>query len=339
MKTSRRHKQKTIPAMIAGLLLMAANVMAQETPAGPLLTQTLGADQIEEVVQISLGLAEKPAGEIRVDYLYSSAEIALPEVHKPQKYMLRGHARIKPGKRVKVEGQGVLLTQDYLAEIMNRPTAVGGFLAAWQSVMRDVSRADPDFLPANRISWQMPGPVGDEELAAAEKRLGMPLPAVYRETMQRSGPWRVSLPNGFSFELLAPAQLVSASDWLQRYTGPVEWDSEENQTKRQQFKSDITFVVVNNDPWVFRRSGAPCDDEQPSFATAQTADERFYTSSVCGTHAQLEAIRRQMLEALFRAFSTPEFTVVDDVHRLRFEQKPSAGKGVLRRYLKADASG
>jgi hypothetical protein len=335
-------ERKVVSAMVTGLLLLAfsASNMAQETSTKPRLMQTLGGDQIEQTVQIFLGLSGQPAGEIHVDYRYPTAEMTFHEVSKPQKYELRGYARMKPGKRVKVEGQGILLAQSYLAEIMSRPTAVGGFLAAWQSVMRDVSRADPDFLPFNRIHWQMSGPIGNEELAAAEKRLGMPLPSIYRETMRRSGSWRVSLPNGFSFEMLAPAQLVFVSDWFQKYHAPVEWETPENQARRQQLRRDIVFALINNEPWVLRRSGTPCSDGQPSFAIAQTASEGFYVNegNVCGENAQLEAIREQMLEALYRAFPTPEFTVVGNSQRFHIKRGSFSvsEKKTLRLYLEAD---
>ncbi|MDR0250875.1 MAG: SMI1/KNR4 family protein [Burkholderiales bacterium] len=340
MKKTLVFKRKTASAMIAGMLLMAVSAlnMAQETPVNPLLTQTLGENQIEETVQISLGLTEQPAGKIRVDYLYSSAEIALPGVYRPQKYGLQGYARIKPGKRVKVEGQGILLTQDYLTEVVSRPTALGGFLAVWQGIMRDITRADPEFFPARQTSWQVPGLVSDEDIAAAERRLGAQLPAIYRETMRRSGPWRVSLFNGFSFELLAPSQLVSADGWLQRHYGSAEWETHGNQARRQQFRQDIVFATVNNEPWVFRYSGMPCDDGAPSFTVGQTTNERFYINAInaCGAPRQLEAIRRQMLEALNRALLSPEFAVVGDSQRLRFERNKPPEKKRLQLYLKAD---
>jgi hypothetical protein len=341
MKKMLSLERKTVFVVLAGamLLVVSASNMAQGQgmSAGLSLAQTLGKDQIEETVQISLGLAEQSTAEIRVDYLHPSAEITLPGVYKPQKYELRGQARMKPGKRVKVEGRGILLAQIYLAEAMSRPTAVGGFLTVWQSIMRDITHADPELFPAHRIRWQTPGLAGHEEIAAAEKRLGMPLPAIYQETMQRSGPWRVSLLNGFSFELLAPSQLLSASDWLQRYYGPVEWETPENQARRQQLRQDIVFAVVNNEPWVFRYSGTPCGDEPPAFALGQTASEGFYVSGInaCGAEEQLEAIRQQMLEAFYRALLTPEFAVVNNDQRLHFERSRSPEKRVLQLHLKA----
>jgi hypothetical protein len=340
MRKMLNFERKTVSAMIAGALLMAVSSlnMAQGTPVIPSLTQTLGENQIEESVKISLGLNEQPAGEIRVDYLYSSAEMNLPGIYRPQKYGLRGYARIKPGKRVKVEGHGILLAQDYLTEVMSRPTALGGFLAVWQGVMRDITRADPESFPAYQVSWQVSGPVSNEDIAAAEKRLGAQLPAIYRETMRRSGPWRVSLFNGFSFELLAPSQLISAGDWLQRYYGPAEWEPLESQAIRQQLKQDIVFAIVNNEPWVFRYSGMPCDVESPSFTVGQTASERFYVNEInaCGADQQLETIRQQMLEALNRALLASEFTVVGDNQRLSFDRNKSPEKKTLQIYLKAD---
>ncbi|MCL2310189.1 MAG: hypothetical protein FWC42_07950 [Proteobacteria bacterium] len=319
-------------------MAVGAASMAQEASTNPLLMQKLGKDEIEETVQVSLGLTGQPAGELHVDYFENntSDEMTFPQIYKPQRYELQGYARMKPGKRVKVEGRGILLAQSYLTEAVNRPTALGGFLTVWQGVMRDITRADPDAFSAHQINWQMPGTVSGEELVAAEKRLGARLPSFYRETVQRSGPWQLSLFNGFSFELLAPSQLVSASDWLQRHYGPAEWDSPENQARRQQFKSDIVFAVVNNEPWVLRRSGTPCADEQPSFAVGHTADEKFYVEAdVCGGNQQLEALRQKMLEAMNRALVTPDFTVVGDGQRLYFVRGDSPEKKILRLYLKA----
>jgi hypothetical protein len=295
------------------------------------LTQALAEDQIEETVEISIGLSKQSAGEVHADYLYPSAEIALPEIYKPQKYALEGYARMKPGKRVKVEGQGILLAQDYLAEAVNRPTAVGGFLAVWKSIMRDIDRADPD---ANLIAWQTPGASGNEEIAAAEKRLGMQFPAFYRETMQRSGPWQMSVRNSLSFDLLAPLQLISVSDWLNGVEG---WSGPENQEKRQAFKQDIIFAIANDVLWVMRRSGKACGDDQPSFAIGKVAEGKFYVSEagVCGAAPQLEAIRRQMLDALTHALPSPEFTVVGGDQRLHFERNKLSAK-TLQLYLKAD---
>ncbi|MCL2296886.1 MAG: SMI1/KNR4 family protein [Proteobacteria bacterium] len=339
MKKRLTFKRKTVSAMIAGALLMAVSTlnMAQGIPENPSLIQTLGKDQIEETVQVSLGLTEQLAGEIRVDYLYSSTEMTLSDVYRPQKYGLRGYARMKPGKRVKAEGHGILLAQNYLTEVVSRPTALGGFLAVWQGVMRDITRADPESFPVYQVSWQIPGLVNSEDIAAAERRLGVPLPAMYRETMRRSGPWRVSLFNGFSFELLAPWQLISVGDWLQRHYGPAEWEPPENQLRRQQLKQDVVFAIVNNEPWVFRYSGAPCDGDSPSFTVGQTASEGFYINeiSACGANEQLEAIRRQMLEALNRALLAPEFTIVGNDQRLHIERNKLPEKKTLQLYLKA----
>lgn len=342
MKKTLTFGRKTAFAMLVGVWLVAVSTlgMAQGIPVAPSLTQTLGKDEIEETVQIFLGLTEQPAGETHVDYLYSSAEMVLPEVYKPQKYGLRGYARMKPGKRVKVEGQGILLAQSYLAEATSRPTALGGFLVVWQGVMRDITRADPDSFPAHQLSWQIPGLASNEELAIAERRLGVPLPAIYRETMQRSGPWRLSLPNGFSFELLAPSQLMPAGNWLQRHYDPAEWDLPENQTRRQQLRQDIVFGTVNGEPWVFRYSGMPCDDGSPSFAVGRADSKAFYLSAInaCGANKQLETIRVQMFEALNRALIAPEFAVVSEDMRLYFERnKPPNEKKTLRLHLKADS--
>ncbi|MDR2173924.1 MAG: SMI1/KNR4 family protein [Burkholderiales bacterium] len=339
MKKMLAFERKTVPTMIAGAFLMVASAlsMAQGVPVSPLLTQTLSENQIEESVRISLGLTGQPAGETRVDYLYSSAEIVLPDVYRPQKYMLQGHARIKPGKRVKIEGHGILLAQNYLAEVMSRPTALGGFLAVWQGVMRDITRADPESFPVYQVSWQVPGLVSSEDIAAAERRLGTQLPAIYQETMRRSGPWRVSLFNGFSFELLAPSQLISVGDWLQKYYGPAEWEPPESQARRQQLKQDIVFAIANNEPWVFRYSGRPCDGE-PSFTVGQTDSDRFYVNAInaCGAGQQLEAIRQQMLEALNRALLAPEFAIVGGNLRLHFETNKLSEKKALQLYLKAN---
>ncbi|MCL2872083.1 MAG: SMI1/KNR4 family protein [Betaproteobacteria bacterium] len=341
MKKQLCFERKTASAILVGLLLGGISALgwAQDsgTVAGPVVAQTLDRDQIEETVGITLGLTKQPAGEIHVDYLYDSAEMSLPEISKPFRYELNGFARMKPGKRVKVEGQGILLAHDYLTEVVGRPTALAGFLTVWQGVMRDINRADPDSPSTDRILWQIPGPVDNGDIAAAEKRLGTRLPAFYRETMQRSGPWQVTLPSGFSFEMLAPSKLISVSDWLGQ-NAPDEGENLENQMAIQLFKQDIVFAITDDAVWVLRRSGGGCNDGQPSFAIGEANHAGFYLSEkgVCSADQQLEAFRQRMLEALSHALPPPEFAIVGDDQRLRFERVKPPEKKTLQLYLKVE---
>jgi len=341
MKKRLCFERKTASAILVGLLMGGISALgwAQDsgTAAGPIVTQTLEHDQIEETVDIALGLTKQSAGETHVDYLYDSAEISLPEISKPFRYELNGFARIKPGKRVKVEGQGILLAHDYLAEVVARPTALAGFLTVWQGVMRDINRADPDSPATGRILWQMPGPMDSGDIAAAEKRLGTHLPAFYRETMQRSGPWQVTLPSGFSFEMLAPSKLISVTDWLWQ-NAPAEGENSESQAATQPFKQDIVFAVSEDTVWVLRRSGGGCDNGQASFAIGQATHAGFYVTDkgVCSADQQLEAFRQRMLEALSHALPPPDFAIIGDDHRLHIERTKPLENKALQLYLKAD---
>jgi hypothetical protein len=224
----------------------------------------IGDDQVLESVTITV--AGGAARTLDVSQLpgrrHRSLLVEIPDgVHQ---WSMKGRSLMKRGAVVPLHGRGVIARYDWITRRLLRDAAERGVGRAWEQVHGELQSLAGVDLPA--LALTSAGVVTEGDLAAAENRLGVELPAYYREAVLRGGRWRIGEAEAPVAALAAPAEIVSVWDWIVAYHGAPPEGS--NAVWRKRFESLREDLVVGwaGGPVVLRRSeGMLCDDGSPSF--------------------------------------------------------------------------
>ena len=314
---------------------VASHVISDDLPGEQqvLIKNELGDDQQSENVLIHLG---------DQSYTLSAAEgaqVALPPVSGLQPYQLSGEAVMKSGQRLRITGHGVMLPDEYLLDGMRQAKTMADFFTVWQ---RLAGLLNP--YQAKLSLRSTDGPFTPDEIAKAEKRLGVKLPAYYLNLAHDQRGWLVSRDGTHQvFRLLAPSELISAAAWTEQFNGRPDWKASQPQ-QYARLEKDIVFAVSDGEPWIMRYGAKLCEGGLPSFDSGYIEHEDFLvedsdpfhdyfgTTGYCHRDADL-ARWHYLMSASLRDALPRTFAFVKPGNSLSISRGDAAGDGTLPLYL------
>jgi hypothetical protein len=198
---------------IAVLLL----TVAFDAHADIVLVETLGDDQknerlVVEIDSLAVGeLAGKRAGD--------EARITLPLSKPVHRYRIHGSSLVD-GEKYELIGEGLIVTTKHLDRIADAPTAAQA-LANYEVLYAELAKAAPqaDLAEVRIVRGK---PVDAATITAAEKRLGVTLPAGYVTFVTTVGAVRSDQSDPY-LQVVAPEQLVNVADHYVRGVAANGW--------------------------------------------------------------------------------------------------------------------
>ncbi|GKX56885.1 hypothetical protein SOASR030_29970 [Leminorella grimontii] len=314
----------------------------EEHREGIYVANGLGDDQVKEALILEL---DGSAFSLKVDADTPINEVALPPITTIVPYKISGEAVMEDGASLTVTGGGVLLPNDFLKKEMAKAKTMAEFYSVWQKTVAQLNRhgagltvemTDADFSP--------------EEIAKAEARLGVKLPSYYLELTHEGRAWQVSdsdKESGKVFKLLAPSELISAAEWVEKNVGSPDWKTARADVYRH-LQKEVVFAVSRGEPWVIRYGDKPCEDGKPSTYVGYIDDEDFLIEDseafsdyaipggYCYKVGDLAPWRAYMRYALRDALPGEAFTFVNKDTTLEVIRASESPEGELKGYLRGE---
>ncbi|WP_347253333.1 SMI1/KNR4 family protein [Leminorella grimontii] len=314
----------------------------EEHHEGVYVANGLGDDQVRETLILELNGS---AFSLKVDADTPTNEVALPPITTIVPYKISGEALMEGGASLTVTGGGALLPNNFLKKEMAKAKTMAEFYDVWQKTVAQLNRhgaglavkmVDADFSP--------------QEIAKAQARLGVKLPSYYLELAHEGHAWQVTgtgKESGKAFRLLAPSELISAADWVEKNVGSPEWKTARADVYRQ-LKKEVVFAVSSGEPWVIRYGDKPCEDGRPPVYTGYIDKEHFliedsdsfsnytYRGRLCSGAEDLAFWHPLMGYALRDVLPEEAFTFVDKNSELRVTRASESPEGELKGYLQGE---
>ncbi|MFC4161389.1 hypothetical protein [Chitinimonas lacunae] len=257
--------------LLAGSLAQAADVQ---------LLNQIGDDQRYE--RLSLSIDGKPAGRLDVGRATSLPEAQIKLPVEPNRlfwrYSVKGLSQPLKGQRQSLQGGGVLVLNQAVHSRLSGPDALRQLPDRLTALFAQLPQSEP--FTGYKVHTSPPASAA--VIAAAEKRLGVTLPAFYKAVVQSRGAWRFGNATHTIVELLPPQRLQSATRWLQE---KPEWPSATGAKRLKALGRDVVFMVSGSasgeyasagTPWLWRFGTAtPCKDGNPSWTEGMIHYEDF----------------------------------------------------------------
>ena len=310
-------------------------------PEGHAIYDELGDDQQKETLFIELG---GKSLQLNVDQHSRVSQIALPPITTLLPYRISGETVMDDGTSRRVTGSGVMMPNDYLQTAMNAAQTMGQFYNVWQRLLTQLNTHD-----AQLTITPTDGRFSAQDIASAEARLGVKLPDNYIELAHQQRAWKVTMQarKPEVFRLFAPAELMSAADWVEKNNGTPEWKTTRPEAWRQ-LQKEVVFAVSNGKPWTLRYGDAACHDGQPSLDTGyihydeflgedtDPFDDYFATRGDCSDKTDLRRWQFLMRSALRDALSEEKFTFVDDDTVVEVQRADASSEDEFVLYLSGE---
>lgn len=241
------------------------------------------------------------------------------------------------GVSLTVTGGGVLLPNDFLKKEMAKAKTIPELYSVWQKTTERLNRHGAGLTVEMTDARFSP-----EEIAKAEARLGVKLPPYYLELAHEERAWHVTRAgkeSGDAFKLLAPSELISAADWVEKNVGSPDWKTARADVYRH-LQKDVVFAVGNGEPWVVHYGDKPCEDGKPSTYIGYIDNEEFLVEDsdpfsdyaipggYCHKVGDLTYWHSHMSYALRSALPREEFTFVNKdttMEVIRASESPEGG--------------
>jgi hypothetical protein len=186
------------------------------------------------------------------------------------RYTLGGHVDMQ-NRRQMIAGSGIIVSQEYLTEALESPSAAGDPLAALEALLREyravagAAERLPRLERRQAGSWPL-------DIAAAEKRLNVPLPATYRRLLELYGPFAYVVPDDDGGEehgaaVYAPDAIFPVPEWRKRVrNAPLEeGDTPRARQRLATLARDVVIGTILDTVWTVRAGSLrPCPDGTPS---------------------------------------------------------------------------
>ena len=233
MRAQAQIVQITVAVLVACSLSWCAAALAAGAAAAPkeaaviALRTHLGDDQERERIAVYLDGAR--VGELAVDGRKREAALELRLELPLHRYRLEGEAVID-GERYRIEGAGILVTTARMDEIAERPASAVDAVAAYRQLVAELQAAAPN-APDLADVILAPGAKADAAaVTAAEKRLGIQLPAGYRRLMAEVGAFSFGDRGHEVGAMLPPQALATVLDY---YVAGMREDGDDEDELRQ----------------------------------------------------------------------------------------------------------
>lgn len=147
------------------------------------------------------------------------------------------------------------------------------FFPTWEEAVRQLNPYH-----AGLVVEETDARFSPEEIAKAQERLDVKLPSYYLELAYEGRAWQVTIEgeeSGKAFRLLAPSELMSAAEWVEKNVGNIDWKESRADIYRQ-LQKDVVFAVSGTEPWVIRYGDKPCEDGKRAMYTGRINYEDFW---------------------------------------------------------------
>lgn len=314
----------------------------KEHREGLYVANGLGVDQVKEELILEL---DGNAFSLKVDANKTNNEVALPPITTIVPYKISGEAVMADGVSLNVTGSGALLPNDFLNKEMVKAKTMGEFYGVWQKTTEQLNRHGAGLTVEMTDARFSP-----EEVAKAEARLGIKLPSYYLELAHEGRAWQVTRAgkgSGGVFKLLAPSELISAADWVEKNVGSPNWKTARADVYRH-LQKEVVFAVSGGEPWVIRYGDKPCENGKPSTYIGYINDEDFlfedsdpfYDYAIPGGYCyeagDLASWYSHMAYALRDVLPGEAFTFVSEDSELRVIRASESPEGELKGYLRGE---
>ena len=231
------------------------------SPAAPAFTlrDTLGEDQRSETLQVWIDDREPVV--LKVDAKHPQASVELPVDGDEHRYRLAGESIALDGSRTELAGSGLIVTTARMDRIAEAPETAAAALAEYRALYAALARV----APAERIAGLDPGtpqPATAEQVAAAEKRLGITLPPDYVRFITEVGALRFAHGDFVAARVYAPQEIGTLADLAVDEVRENGWDDDFTVMEQRILKrfpragKDIVLDVFSLDePTVLVRGG------------------------------------------------------------------------------------
>lgn len=267
--------RRTFTVVLAGVA--AAACVASASQSNRPMTVTLYPPDIPELVAIRLdvsvdgarvGTMDARKADVREE---PTVRFALPPGF--HRYAFGGHADLTGGRRVALEGSGVLVAREYLTAQLESRAAQGDPLAALEVLIaaHRAAAGPEETLPRLERSPTRPSA---KDIAAAETRLGLRLPPTYVTLLQQYGPFAFVEPGDEGGEsvasaLYAPSAVYPVPEWRQRVR-KAPLDAGDTPRARQRLSllaRDVVVATTLDTGWTVRAGSHPaCPDGHASLS-------------------------------------------------------------------------
>ena len=186
-------------------------------------------------------------------------------------YTLNGALTFEDGRKVRVQGKGVVAWKDSLWSELTSDSARRRPREAMVRLLDAVGNATTREAPP---TLRVEAPARDSSIAEAERRLGVRLPASYRRLLETFGPFSLM---GFDDDgratakasLYAPEAILSVPEWRAkvRHAPLAEGDSPRARAEVARLAGDFVVGHTFDTVWVVRaRTHAACPSGEPSLS-------------------------------------------------------------------------
>ncbi len=207
------------------------------------IENVLGDDETGE--SLNLWIDGAHAGSLSVDREHPAAHVSFERSPGFHTYELRGTASTKDGRALPIRGSGVIA---YGSELQTRVNAAPDLAAAARTL---------ETLPGVRIDVER---ATDGDLSAAESRIGLTLPRVYRDEVRSGGAFRMHRGEEVLATLYHPRELLSPWDWIARH-----WGKPNRYEEMKIMQRDLCFADLAGPLVFFYAEDKRCPDGEPSF--------------------------------------------------------------------------
>lgn len=331
------HKQQNGQSLFSYLLNQTRNPQ----PSGSYITDELADDQIEENLRIDINGQSLT---LAVNLSAKKNYVVLPPVTEPVPYRLSGDAVMTNGVTWPITGGGVLLPNSFTRQTMSAGRSLADFFSLWRDVTDQLAPYQ-----AGLTTTLTNKPFSSAEIASAEARLGITLPDFYLNLAHDGRSWQVVKTHRQQpvFRLLAPAELITAADWVEKYVGTPEWKTTRPE-EYAQLQKEVVFAVANGEPWIFRGGEYLCEDDRPSVDTGyidrgeflsddtDPFDYYFIGPGYCEDGDTLQFWQALMSRALRDALPEEQFTFVDKNSWVEVTRTGTQPHDTLEGYLQGE---
>lgn len=251
-------------AALAGIVLLGGCAKPARGADVVTIRDRIGDDQRRETIELRIDDGEPVRLEVRDAPLRKQRSVTVRIPDGIHSYALTGEIVLRDGKKVPVRGNGAIVRYDWLAQRFLREAKSAGAGKAWGAIHRELAAHTPADLSG--VALTATRPVSASDLAAAEARLGIALPAAYREQATRFGSWTIGSGKEPPSSLAHPDELLSVWDWIVRFHGAElkssdpEWQARFESTRRDLVAGTAGGAIVFHG-----RKDARCADGSPSF--------------------------------------------------------------------------
>lgn len=234
----------------------------------------LGHEEDLESFRVEVLIDGKSIGEMKGVVSQLRAEPAIsfklpPGLHH---YEVRGEFGYAGGRKIPLSGSGAVASKEVLEKRLLAAGSQKAPLDAFAALLQEVSKVAGASLSRPRLERGQP--ISAESMAAAEKRLGFPLPESYRRIASTYGSFTLYGRDDEGKEvptaaLYPPEKVFVVPEWRSKVLGvPLgKGDSPRAEANVAKLAGDFVFGHTNDVAWVARAGTHPrCPNGQPSFS-------------------------------------------------------------------------